>query len=152
TTKTAPPRPADAASSSRRTAATTASRSAAGHSPWSGRGAGRLLAGAGSMLIGAVGQRCLDQCGGHPFQDVERLGAVKAGDVGEREDRVDAQNQVHPGPQAVPGGLVKAVARRGENVVDPPAAPAGALVAGLGVERQPQRRTQTLLVVEGVLA
>jgi Protein of unknown function (DUF3500) len=94
----------------------------------------------------------LHKGGCHPFQDVEHLGPVQPGDVGQHDDRVDAEHKMQRGRQSGPGSRVKIVAGRGEDVTDPPAAAPGALVARLRVKRQPERGTQSFLVVQRELA
>ena len=103
---------------------------------------------AGLPPAGAVAQSGLDQRGGDPFQDVEGVGPVQPGDVGQHDDGLDAEHQVQRGRQTGPGWLVNAVVCRRDDVVDPPATP-GALVARLEIERQAQRGAQPFLVIQG---
>jgi len=69
----------------------------------SGRGLGVARVGPGAHsrpgrtglpLGGAFAHRGLDEGGGDPFHDVERGGLVQPGDVGQHDDRLNAQYQV----------------------------------------------------------
>ncbi len=93
----------------------------------------------------------VDQGGRDPFERVDGLISIYAGDVGEHHDAVHPDNQVESGSQPAAKRFVQGVAEWTEHLRHPLAAAPRTLVSRLWVQGEAERRAQTLLVLEGEL-